>query len=360
MTRPRIDKPPYAVPSMEAIRALPDNGLRVITTFAGGGGSSTGYRMAGYHVAIANEFIDAARDTYRANASPDTFIDPRDIRIVKGSEWLDRLGIARGELDLFDGSPPCTSFSMSGARQKNWGKVTKYSDTTQRSDDLFFEYVRLVDELQPRVFIAENVKGLSVGKAKGYFIRIIDGLKACGYRVKCQLMDAQWMGVPQARERLIFVGVRNDFGIEPSFPLPLDYSYSIRDALPMLCNAGQLGEVVRITIGNPAHKQKRGSSFPRGVRVCLDRPSPTIQATSTGIGGGSVVMTTSRSAGSTDTGRRKFSIVEIKRLCGFPDDYIVTGSYAKQWERLGNAVPPVMMYHIAAHVRDHIFTKLPQ
>ncbi|MCZ7641411.1 MAG: DNA cytosine methyltransferase [Verrucomicrobia bacterium] len=78
------------------------------------------------------------------------------------------------------GSPPCASFSTAGKREKHWGKAKPYSDTVQRTDDLFFEYIRLIEGLKPRVFVAENVSGLVKGVAKGYFLEILARLKACG------------------------------------------------------------------------------------------------------------------------------------------------------------------------------------
>jgi len=156
-------KPPYRVPSMAEIAALPWNGYRVASTFSGCGGSSLGYKMAGFHVVWANEFIPAAQDTYRAN-HPDTILDPRDIRTVTGADILAAVGMNQGDLDLFDGSPPCASFSTAGKREAGWGKVKAYSDTKQRTDDLFFEYARLLREIQPKVFVAEERLGQRHGQ----------------------------------------------------------------------------------------------------------------------------------------------------------------------------------------------------
>src|SRR5262249_48769124 len=149
-------------------------------------------------------------------------------------------GKRAGEIDVLEGSPPCASFSTAGKRDKGWGRVRPYSDTRQRTDDLFFEFARLVAGLRPKVFVAENVSGLVKGVAKGYFLQVLPALKAAGggYRVTAKLLDAQWLGVPQARQRLFFVGVRADLGLEPAFPAPLPYRYSIRDALPWVRAAG--------------------------------------------------------------------------------------------------------------------------
>lgn len=384
---PDPNKPPFAVPSMAEIAALPWNGFTVASTFAGCGGSSTGYRMAGFRVAWASEFIPAAVETYRANCSPRTQLDTRDIRLVQPQDILDATGLAVGELDVLDGSPPCASFSTAGKREAAWGQVKNYSDTKQRVDDLFFEYARLIDGLRPKVFVAENVSGLIKGKAKGYFLEILAALKAPGYRVSARLLDAQWLGVPQARQRLIFVGVRDDLELDPVHPTPLGYRYSIRDALPWVMSA--------------THGPASTSFDKRGERLSIDRAAPTIVAGAQGSGphqihvetesdisrfaigeewdkllpGGqserffqlvrpdadapSPTITAAGGAPSTagvthPTEKRKFAIAELRRICGFPDDFILTGNYSQQWERMGRSVPPVMMSHIAAAVRDRI------
>ena len=146
-------KPSYRVPSMAEITAIPWNGYSAISTFSGCGGSSLGYKMAGFRVLWANEFIPAAQEVYRLN-HPDTILNTKDIRQIEPDEILEAINMQPGQLDLFDGSPPCASFSTAGKREAGWGKVKKYSDTKQRTDDLFFEYARLVRGVQPKVFVA--------------------------------------------------------------------------------------------------------------------------------------------------------------------------------------------------------------
>jgi DNA (cytosine-5)-methyltransferase 1 len=387
----RTVKPPYRVPSMAEIAALPWNGLKVASTFSGCGGSCTGYRLAGYRVVWANEFVPAAQATYKANAAADCILDTRDIRTVKAEEILAATGLKAGELDLFDGSPPCASFSTAGKREKGWGKVKDYSDTKQRTDDLFEEYVRILNGLQPKVFVAENVSGLVKGTAKGMFLQILAALKGCGYRVTCRVLDAQWLGVPQQRQRTIFVGVRNDLNLEPVHPLPLPYRYSVRDALPWIGKAihdtgGQSPEryaanvditdrpspaitigvnslnschfkveaetdISRYAIGAEWDKVKVGGASEKYfslVKPCPTKPCPTVQAShgETSIAG--IVHPIEK---------RKFTIAELRRICAFPDDFILTGTYAQQWERLGRSVPPVMMSAVAATIRDEILRK---
>jgi len=236
-----MKKPEYRVPLMSEIDAISWNGFNAISTFSGCGGSSLGYKMAGFKVLWASEFIPAAQETYRANHKG-AILDTRDIRQVKPDEVLSAIGKKQGELDLMDGSPPCASFSTAGKREAGWGKVKKYSDTNQRTDDLFFEFARLLSGIKPKVFVAENVAGLVKGTAKGYFLEILAALKGCGYRVKCKVLDAQWLGVPQARQRTMFVGVREDLNIEPQHPSPLQYQYTLDDAISSLVNTEKNAE----------------------------------------------------------------------------------------------------------------------
>ena len=317
----------------------------------------------------------------------------------------------------------CSSFSTAGKREKHWGLNKKYSDTVQRTDDLFFEYARLIEGIQPKVFVAENVSGLVKGVAKGQFLDILARLKACGYRVSCRVLDAQWLGVPQARKRTIFIGVREDLGKDPVYPKPLPYRYTLRDALPWIVasggirnsgfarnsmrtasepaatimaggaggmNTSQFGveailtgdtgaafdqkdqafdpdkpcptvlgtkpnqfavrslDMTRFAIGKEWDRLKPGESSDKYfnlVRPHPDQPCPTICASHGHPGIASVTHPTEK---------RKLTIGELKRICAFPDDFVLTGSYAQQWERLGRAVPPVMMAAVARTIRDEL------
>jgi len=351
-------KPPYKIQSLSEIKY--SNGLKVISTFSGCGGSSSGYKLAGYDVIWANEFVDAAIKTYRENHES-TILNTKDIREIKPQDILDETKLKVGELDIFDGSPPCSSFSTSGARQKNWGKEKVYSDNViQTTDDLFFEYIRLVKHIQPKVFIAENVSGLVKGSSKGYFKIILEELKNCGYNVKAKLLNAAWLGVPQARQRLIFIGIRNDFNSVPTFPKPLPYFYTIKDACPWIDKIKNIESLYvetetdfsktslmpfwdSLQIGK-SHKKRFDLT-----RTNPNLPCPTITASGGKRGLASV---------SHPYEPRKFSIAEVKRLCSFPDDYTLTGTYEQKYERLGRSVPPMMMYQIAKNLEDNFFRNL--
>lgn len=321
-----------SMPTMDQINKLKKD-YKAISFFSGCGGSSTGYKLAGFDMLYANEFIPEAQATYAAN-HPKTRLDGSDIRTLDPKKVMKELGIKRGELDLLDGSPPCSSFSNAGTRDKGWGKVKKYSDSEQRTDDLFDEYVRMVDAFYPKVFVAENVPGLVEGKAQGYFVEILGKLKALGYDVSVRILNASYLGVPQARRRLIFVGVRKDLKLKPVHPRPYTYQLSVRDVLPNIHYI----------------KNKRKSIL---TYVPSDVPSPTITASD-----GQTSETASFSCGGfveDKTGvRRKYKISELKKICAFPSDFQLTGTFEQKWERLGRAVPPLMMYNIALAVREEI------
>lgn len=366
-------RPPYKIPTMGEIAAVRGtNGLGVVSTFSGCGGSCLGLEMAGYRILWANEFVTAARDAYRAN-HPGVYVDDSDIRSVTGQTI--RAVVGDGEIDVLEGSPPCAAFSAAGKLERDWGKVKTYSDRAQRVDDLFFEFCRLLGELRPRAFIAENVAGLVRGVAKGYFKLILAALRAKGYRVSARVLDAQWLGVPQHRERVIFIGVRNDLEREPRFPEPLPYRYSLRDAIGDLVDGAVRGANVgrgltrgadepistilthgrrhthseRSVItervwfeGQAIHAEwerlKPGENSERYFQ--LSRPDPAKPCPTVTQRGGSNPGTASVTHPSEP---RKFTIAELRRLCGFPDDFVLEGTYAQNWERLGRAVPPPMM-----------------
>ena len=359
-------KPPYKVPTMEEVENITKNGFNVVSTFSGGGGSCLGYRMAGYNVLYANEFVEEAQNTYRANHKS-TYLDCRDIRTVTPESILDIVGLKKGEIDLFDGSPPCCAFSTAGKRERSWGKERHYSDDkVQRIEDLFEEYIRIMNGLQPKVFVAENVSGMVKGKAIGFFKYYLDKMKKCGYRVSASLLNSKWLGVPQARERIIFVGVRADLNIDPVFPKPLPYFYTLKDAFEGLPEEREekdrliaeykkykTGYVLKKLPKNPL-KPIKGSSVMNGSYFNLSRES-LFQPCSTICQMNGQKGTAGNCHPLED---RKFTISELKRITSLPDDFILTGNYTQQWERAGRMVPPVMMMHISKTIQTEVLEKL--
>jgi DNA (cytosine-5)-methyltransferase 1 len=341
---------------MREIAALPWNGYKVASTFSGCGGSCLGYRMAGYRVVYANEFIPEAQRTYKEN-HPNSYLDGSDIRSLTPEMLLERAGVQRGELDLFDGSPPCSAFSTAGKREEGWGKVKAYSDGAQRVDDLFYEYARILEGVQPKVFVAENVSGLVKGTAKGYFKRILQALRDCGYNVKCRVLDARWLGVPQMRQRTIFVGVRNDLGLDPVHPKPFPYAYNVGDCLtppPSDTTAKELNresETYRFwsqskpgeTLGDACKRITGKNSFLTHCKQSPNRPANTITQGTQQLYHWDEPRT--------------LTLGELRRVGGFPDDFALTGSFQQQWERIGRAVPPLMMAQVAKTIEQEILSK---
>lgn len=184
------------------------NNLKVFGTFICGGGSTMGYKLAGFNHLGGVEIDPEVADVYKTNHSP-KYLFVEDIR-----DFANRLEFPEDlyNLDILDGSPPCSSFSMAGNREKDWGKekVFREGQALQRLDDLFFDYIKLAKKLQSKVVIAENVKGLIQGNAKAYVHRIKKEFESAGYKVQLFLLNAASMGVPQKRERVFFVCQRND------------------------------------------------------------------------------------------------------------------------------------------------------
>lgn len=199
---------------------------KVFSCFSCGGGSTMGYKLAGFDVIGCNEIDPRMMEAYKANHNPKyPFLEP--IQTFKNRDDLpDELY----HLDILDGSPPCSSFSMAGNREDDWGKEKKFREgqADQILDTLFFDFIDLAKKLQPKIVIAENVKGLLLGEAKTYVNKILIEFDKAGYYVRYDLLDASKMGVPQRRERVFFSAIRKDlykgnfddmFETEPSLSL---------------------------------------------------------------------------------------------------------------------------------------------
>jgi DNA (cytosine-5)-methyltransferase 1 len=304
---------------MNAVRrATGKNGLNVASLFAGAGGSSIGYRLAGFRVAYANELNAVAAEAYELNKAPTTALDRRDVQDVTGA---DVLAAAGGSLDVLDGSPPCQDFSTAGKR-----------DLDGDNANLYYEFVRLVGETRPRAFCAENVTGLVKGEARyKHFRPILALLRKQGYAVASRVLNASRLGVPQARERVIVIGFRDDEDADPAdaFPKPMATTV-MRDALP------NISRLVREAVPGTAAQlhwrdmQSWHSSF----------PAPTLLKS--GIGQTSVGWIKAEDSGTGEV--RPLTIDELKALSSFPRDFRLPKGirYDKAWGLFGNSVPPLM------------------
>ncbi|MBP6215476.1 MAG: DNA cytosine methyltransferase [Chitinophagaceae bacterium] len=181
---------------------------KVFSCFACGGGSTMGYKLAGFDVLGCNEIDPKMIEVYKTNHNPKyAYLEPIQTFKLR-TDLPDELY----NLDILDGSPPCSSFSMAGNREKDWGKekVFREGQAEQVLDTLFFDFIDLAKNLQPKVVIAENVKGLLLGEAKNYVREIYREFDLAGYYVQHWLLDASKMGVPQHRERVFFIALRKD------------------------------------------------------------------------------------------------------------------------------------------------------
>lgn len=188
------------------------NGLKVFSCFACGGGSTMGYKLAGCEVIGCNEIDPRMNKVYVENHHP-KYNYLQDIREFNKREDLPE---ELYNLDILDGSPPCTTFSMAGDREDSWGVKKKFREgqAEQTLDDLSFVFIDTVAKLRPKVMIMENVEGLIKGKAWTYVQKIYKQLNDIGYKVKHWLLKCETMGIPQTRHRVFFIATRLDFDLD--------------------------------------------------------------------------------------------------------------------------------------------------
>ncbi len=441
--------------------------FNVISTFAGGGGSSTGYRLAGGKVLCMNEFVESAQDTYKANY-PNTPILPGDIKKLKGEDFLKAAGIQKGELDILDGSPPCSAFSVAGKREKGWnggehqqgewkieidtdndefvevGKKNikksdgkkKYSDNkdVENIEDLFFEFIRIADEIQPKVIIGENVAGIMMGEAIKKYNEILKGFENIGYEAVGKVLNAADYGTPQARKRCFFIAVRNDIMDKAGlnlmtmanevYPEPHKQQVSLKEAIEDVQNneeeekelykyvqGGFQKKWVEILPFNPTRHIKPSENeiriIPKDkwpeykemgfqeknakpivsnsnttidqlmktdvkhyewdtdkeyyyvdinykksmfnmIRPAVDKPCPTLTQRGQQMSVSGVFHYNKN---------RKFTIKELIRIMGLPDDYNLQGKFDQKAERIGRMVAPLMMKNLASNIYEKVLKR---
>lgn len=327
----------------DALAPRTDDAPTVVSLFAGGGGSSLGYRMAGYRELLATDWDARAVETLGLNL-PDVPTWQGDIAALTLEQVREMTGIVPGALDVLDGSPPCQGFSSAGKRL-----------LADARNGLFHDYVRILRGLQPRCFVMENVAGMVRGKMRLVFVECLHELKASGYRVSARVLDAMYFGVPQHRQRLIVIGVRDDLPPAPSHPGAVTWPIPIRVAL----TAAQLAGNVEGDAQTPVLSDAYGRLWPdvrpgtcayqligKGFSSCIkphpDRPSPTLTKTQTGRGFATIVHPAEH---------RALSIREAATISTYPPAFRFSGSYQEQWARIGNGVPPLLMRAIAHHLR---------
>ena len=364
-----------------------------ISFFAGGGGSSAGYKLAGGDCLFVNEFQQVAVDTYLANW-PGTPHICGDIKNVTGKQIMEMIGLKTGELDILDGSPPCPPFSMSGTKQKGWNKEKMaYGMKQQNIEDLTWEMIRIAGEMQPKVIVCENVKGLTMDYAKDHLNRMVTDFEALGYTTTYKVLNGIHFGVPQKRQRVFIISVRNDVMddigmpwmlISSLFPdammneeptiehaigdLRLDNENSV-EAIE-LCEAMKRSAKYKwlkrlpknpqkvVSVGDDvvgpwydkviAHRKKMGKTVPEAKHSFYQsRRVPWNQASHTLSEQG---LQTSLAVHLHAEEDRVYTTKESKRLMTLPEDYILTGTLNERLARIGLMVAPMMMKYVAESI----------
>lgn len=302
------------------INDVPKNGLKVFSCFHCGGGSTMGYKLAGYDVLGGVEIDPEMMNIYRANHNPkhSYLMGVQQFKNIPDEKLPPELF----NLDILDGSPPCSSFSMAGKREKKWGKEHHFREgqAKQILDDLFFDYIAIAKKLQPKIVLAENVKGLILGNARGYVKQIFAAFRDAGYEPQLFLLNAARMGVPQRRERTFFIAYRNDLKLKK---LRLDFNEK-----PIALK--------EVFTGKTKASKKSEKRF--GDVLCnMNLPIQTI-------------TTLGRYFVSNDSELMNDTII---RLQSFPEDY--------DWQKTnpkylcGMSVPPYMMQRIAIEIHKQFF-----
>ena len=307
-----------------------------------------GYKRAGCSIVAANDIDPEMAWHYKHNLHPPLYyLCP--IRDLLTAQLPDELFA----LDILDGSPPCSTFSVSGSREKTWGKEKHFREgqAKQVLSDLFFDYLDLVERLRPKVVIAENVKGMIIGNAKGYTKIIMERLRVIGYRPQLFLLNAADCGVPQRRERVFFCAIRSD--IERPL-LRLKPTHRWITAEEATKDLQELTEAERddtkatgidkrfwsktnpgTSYSHASLKETGKDSFFNHFKLHPYKPSNTLIANH-------AVLNHWREM-------RKLTFREWKRLGSFPDDYHAKTERVGKY-MVGMSVPPKMTEQVARAV----------
>lgn len=324
---------------------LPKTEGKVFSCFSCCGGSTMGYKLAGFDVIGCNEIDPKVIEIYKANHNPKYFFNCSIRNLLTKKELPKELY----NLDILDGSPPCTSFSTAGVRERDWGKKKKFSEgqALQRLDDLFFEFIALGKRLQPKVIIAENVSGIVKGKAKGYVKEIIKAYFDAGYVTQLFRLNGANMGLCQARDRVFFISYRKDLNykkIKLDFrEKPIQFLDVEKDLKGLPDNFFKITENEK----NLWLKCKPGNSLstvhPKGnyythIKIHKNKPIPTL------ISGNNHFHYNKP---------RPLSINELLACSSFPLDFNWKNwSKSKKKWAMGMSVPPFMMQRIAIEVNN--------
>lgn len=336
---------------------------KVFSCFACGGGSTMGYKLAGFDVIGCNEIDPKMIQAYKVNHNP-KYAYLEDIRTFKTRTDLpDELY----HLDILDGSPPCSSFSMAGNREDDWGKEKQFREgqSEQVLDTLFFDFIDMAKRLQPKVVIAENVKGLMMGEAWKYMREIYKQFDEAGYYCQHWLLDASKMGVPQRRERVFFICLRKDLAE------PFLYQADIFNKLPLLKMEFNEPDIlfgdVRSEHGENYEHTNRGGLMQYRLKSDHSMNDINLRVHNKNSGFNAMIWHDEEIASTITAGETNWRYFDGMacsdydyQICGtFPIDYNFK-SDAKNAAKylIGMSVPPVMTAQVASQVYEQWLSKL--
>ena len=299
--------------------------MKIVSLFSGAGGLDLGFIMAGHQIIWANDLYKDAVDTYRRNIGDHIVLE--DITNIPSS--------AIPDCDLVIGGFPCQGFSVANVKRH----------TDDKRNSLYKELLRVVTDKAPKFFMAENVKGLlSIGN--GEVIKmIIKDFSDIGYKVQYRLFNTADFGVPQIRQRVIIVGVRNDITYDFCYPTPthnrngdagLKKWKSVMDAIGHFPNPDEPNDYPNHEY---SHYKMNMNGYIGHRPLQADLPSPTITARGDDKGG--VVIHPH------PNGERRMTCREVAAIQTFPDDFFFCGSKSSIYRQIGNAVPPLFAYSLA-------------
>lgn len=325
------------------------NGLKVFSCFACGGGSTMGYKLAGCDVLGCVEIDPRMNEVYKKNHNPkyNYCTDIRDFNNISNEELPPELF----DLDILDGSPPCTTFSMAGDREDSWGKKKKFREgqAEQTLDDLSFIFNGTVGKLRPKVVIMENVEGLIKGEAWAYVQKIYKQLIDLGYKVKHWLLKGEHMGIPQARHRVFFVATRNDIANDIDLEY-LDMSFNYEpvtfDVIRSAKGFNLKGTTLQMLIDNFEDGDKdlsfacqriRGkTSFFNNKYIYDDQVNYTLTAKNVNI---------------RVCDKKYMSVQDIINTATFPQDYdFIDNKQSNVHYICGMSIPPVMIKRVVTRL----------
>lgn len=310
-----------------------------------------GYKLAGFQHLGGVEIDPKMAKIYQTNHAPKYFYheDIRDFNLRTD------LPNELSGLDILDGSPPCSAFSMSGKREETWGKEKTFKEGQKKQvlDELVFVFCDTVEKLKPKVVIMENVPGLIAGRAKKYAIEIFDRLENIGYQVQIFRLNSATMGVPQARERIFFIARRNDLELPElvlNFNEPLVYFEEVVDK----------NSITHPHLRPSIVKRRPYVEFGDQNMKFADARYRKLQTYnaffSTYILYDNIVAPTLTSGGTTlyYNEIRNLNDTEYIRISSFPKDFDFCGISVRYV--CGMSVPPLMTARIALEIRKQWFS----